>query len=245
MQKNIEINEDTVSKELVYFFTHTINNCFCTAPSMIRDIIKRLNLKYEEDPKVLNELAALISTFSIINTLTRMLRLCVANQQRFESAWHEDNKGESAIELVLAFILRHTVNDILFSSVNEVKRRLPRGTQINIEALRESFINEVMVLELDNNNAEQVFHWLTQNLNFFLVALDKTNAPQFNKNGVRFTFLFAILSELIANALKYSNGEEQITMTWQMTPNGYEFTCCNPFNPETRHEEDSTVLKRV
>jgi hypothetical protein len=241
MLKTLETNEATVSKEMVSFLTHTLNNCFGTVPSTLRDIIERLSPEYEQKTKLLNELASLLTTFSMINTLTKTFRLYVANQRRFEMSWHQDNQGgKGNLELVLALALRHAVSSILFSPVDEVERRLPSGTQINIKVLRESFMDEVMVLELDNNNANQVFQWLTQNLNLFSLALEKTSALQFKSNGIRFTFLFAILSELIANALKYSNGEEQIAVIWRMTQDYYEFTIRNPFNPEKRHEEDST-----
>jgi two-component sensor histidine kinase len=52
--------------------------------------------------------------------------------------------------------------------------------------------------------------------------------------------LLSILSELIYNFLKYSNGNRQIEMIWQPTENHYEFICRNLFDPERRYEGDST-----
>jgi hypothetical protein len=235
---NIEKNEATVDKKMVSFLTHTLTNSLGTVPSTLRDIIERLSPEYEQKTKLINELASLVTTFSIVNTLVKTFKLYIADHSRFESSWHQDNQGESSIELVLALALRETVNNILFSPASRVKKLLPSGTELNIKALRESFMNEMMVLELDSHNAEQVFRWLTQNLNIFSFELEKNSAIHFKKNGIRFTFLFSILSEIIYNALKYSTGK--IELTWKMVQESYEFTCCNTFDPEIRHEGNST-----
>jgi signal transduction histidine kinase len=239
MLRNLEKNDDTI-KEMVYFLTHTLNNSFGTVPSTLRDIIERLSPEYEQKTKLINKLASLLTTFSVIETLIKTFRLYLADQQIFESSWHQDNQGESHIELVLALALCQTVSSVLFSPAPRVKRLLPSDTELNIKALRESFMNEIMVLELDSNNTDKLFLWLTQNLNVFSFELEKTNAVQFQIHGIRFTFLFTILSELIYNALKYSNGEEKIAVTWRMTQDYYEFTIRNTFNPDSRYKRDST-----
>jgi two-component sensor histidine kinase len=52
--------------------------------------------------------------------------------------------------------------------------------------------------------------------------------------------MLSIWSEIIYNALKYSNGNRKIEIFWQHTQDYYEFTCRNIFDPERRYEGDST-----
>jgi hypothetical protein len=121
---NIEKNEATVDKKMVSFLTHTLTNSLGTVPSTLRDIIERLSPEYEQKTKLINELASLVTTFSIVNTLVKTFKLYVADHSRFESSWHQDNQGDSSIELVLALALRETVNNILFSPASRVKKKM-------------------------------------------------------------------------------------------------------------------------
>jgi hypothetical protein len=233
------------NQEMLSFLTHSLNNILGSAPETVRQTIRLLSRSgdYEKNTaqyKAINNISSLFTRFSLVDALIKTVKLSIADPNDLESSWHQDNQGEANIELVLVFALRQTVSRILFSPADELKKRLPSGTEFNIKTLRQSFLNEVMALELDNNNAEQVFQWLRQNLNLFSWHLEKTTVIQFKKNGIKFTFLLSILSELIYNFLKYSNGNRQIEMIWQPTENHYEFICRNLFDPDRRYEGDST-----
>jgi hypothetical protein len=233
------------NQEMLSFLTHSLNNILGSAPETVRQTIRLLSRSgdYEKNTaqyKAINNISSLFTRFSLVDALIKTVKLSIADPNDLESSWHQDNQGEGNIELVLVFALRQTVSRILFSPADELKKRLPSGTKFNIKTLRQSFMNDVMALELDNNNAEQVFQWLRQNMNLFSWHLEKTTAIQFKKNGIKFTFLLSILSELIYNALKYYNGNRQIEMIWQPTENHYEFICRNLFDPDRRYEGDST-----
>jgi signal transduction histidine kinase len=233
------------NQEMLSFLTHSLNNILGSAPETVRQTIHLISRggDYEKNTaqyKAINNMSSLFNRFSLVDALIKTVKLSIADPNELESSWHQDNQGEAHIELVLAFALRQTVSRILFSPADELKKRLPAGTQFNIKTLRQSFMNEVMALELDNNNVEPVFQWLRQNLNLFSWHLEKTTAIHFKKNGIKFTFLLSILSELIYNALKYSNGNRQIEIFWQPTENHYEFICRNLFDPDRRYEGDST-----
>jgi hypothetical protein len=239
MLMDIDKTEAKVDKEMVSFLTHTLSNSLCTVPSTLREIIERLSASYEQKTEVINEVASLLTTFSIVGTLIKTFKLYVAEQRIFDLSWHQDNQGEGNIELVLAFVLRETVGRMLFNRPKKFKKLVSNGTTVNIKALQQSFMNEVMVLELNHKNAEKIFQWLSQNLNLFSFDLEKTDTIHFKRNGIRFTFMFAILSELIYNALKYSNSN-RIELTWRMVQDHYNFTIRNTFDFERRHEGDST-----
>ncbi|MEN8219878.1 MAG: hypothetical protein ABFS56_26730 [Pseudomonadota bacterium] len=83
MLRNIEKNEATVDKKMVSFLTHTLTNSLGTVPSTLRDIIERLSPEYEPKTKLINELASLVTTFSIVNTLVKTFKLYVADHSRF------------------------------------------------------------------------------------------------------------------------------------------------------------------
>jgi signal transduction histidine kinase len=235
------IEEKAANKQMLSFLTHTLINSLGNVPGTVREIIKRLGSDYEHKTKVIDKIVSLLTTFSLIDTLIQTFKLYLAEPQKFESSWYQDNQGKSNIKLVLAFALRQTVGRILFSPVDNVKKLLPSGTEINIKALRHSFMNDLITLELDHTNAEQVFQWLTQHLNIFIYELDKTEAIQFKHDGIRFTFFFSILSELIYNALKYGNGK--IEISWKMAKEQhYELSCRNTFDPKRRRHSTQKGL---
>jgi hypothetical protein len=233
------------NQEMLSFLTHSLNNILGSAPETVRQTIRLLSRSgdYEKNTaqyKAINNISSLFTIFYIVDNLIQTFKQCATKPEIFQLSWHQDNQGEGHIDFVVAFALRQTLSRILFhSSVAKVKELL-HDTEINIKKLRHSFIDEIIALELTPDNTEKVFAWIKQHFNIFRFDLEFAKEIHFAENGARFTFLFSILSELIYNALKYSDGLSPIKLVSGIEADLYYFTCTNSFNPDLRYRESGS-----
>jgi hypothetical protein len=75
--------------------------------------------------------------------------------------------------------LRQTLSRILFQRPEKLAELLP--TDINLKQLRQSFLDEIITLELDSQNAQQIFTWIKQNLNIFTLTIVNTEPIHLNQ----------------------------------------------------------------
>ncbi len=225
---------------MLSFLTHSLNNILGSAPTKLRHTIQQLSAEYEKNTTQyteINSLNSLLTTFFIVDNLIQTAKQYTTEPSVFQLSWHQDNQGEGRIDLVVALVLRQTLSRILFhSSVAKVKKLL-HDTQVNLKKLRHSFIDEMIALELTPDNTEKVFAWIKQHFDIFRFYLESAEKSHFAENGTRMTFLFSILSELIYNALKYSDGLSPIELLWRREADTYYLTCSNSFNPKWRYKE--------
>jgi TPR repeat protein len=227
--------------QMLSYLTHTLKNSFSTVPDTLQDTIRRLRPEYEQKTKLIDRLISIYNTVSFMDSLIITFKLYVAGPLEFEKSWSQDSKEESNIRWVLATALRETVSRILWGkSLSMIQKLLPGDTNFDINALQQSFLDEVISISVDCDNLNQILQWLSIHLDIFAFDLHATENLRFASEGVRFNFFFSIFAEIIYNALKYSH-HQKIEVTWQVTPTGdYKFTCCNWFDPARRHEGDST-----
>jgi TPR repeat protein len=242
-QRKIEEAKETANKQMLSFLTHTLNNSLGTAPEMVRQTIRLLNNNYQKDTahyKAINNIISLFATFSIVENLLQTFKQYIVEPEKFQLSWQTDNQGEGTIDLIIALALRQTLSRIFFQLHEKLEELLPPDTYINLKQLRQSFIDEIVALELNHQNAEQVFAWIKQNFDIFTLTLVNTQQIHFGENKTRFTFLFSIFSEIIFNALKYSDGQNPIKLVWIKEVDTYSFTCSNSFNPNLRYREQGS-----
>jgi uncharacterized protein len=235
--------KEEADKQMLSFLTHTLNNSLGTAPETVRQTIRLLSGEYEKNPalyKAINNILSLFATFSIVENLIQTFKQYIIEPEVFQQSWRQDNQGKGTIELVIAFALRQTLSRIFFQLSEKLEELFPSNQALHLKKLRHSFMNEVVILALNSQNAENVFAWLKQNINIFVFDLEQAKEIHFEENKTRFTFLFSILSELIYNALKYSNGKTPIEIVWGTEGQNYYFICRNTFNPDLRYREQGS-----
>ena len=144
--------------------------------------------------------------------------------------------------MVIASALRQTLSRIFFQSIGKLKEFLPPDTEFSqyLKQLQRSFMEEIIVLELNSQNASQMFTWIQQHFDIFVFDFNAAKEIHFESNKTRFTFLFSTCSEVIFNALKYSDGQSKIELVWGTEGDTYYFTCSNSFNPKLRYREQGS-----
>jgi len=235
--------EEQANKQMLSFLTHTLNNSLGAAPEIVRQTIRLLSNDYEKNTahyKAINNVISLFATFSIIENLIQTFKQYIVAPETFQLSWQSDNQGEGTIDLVIAFALRQTLSRIFFQLDEKLEELLPSNTDFNLKKLRHSFMDKMVSLELNTRNSEQVFTWVKQHIDIFVLDLDTAKDIHFEENKTRFTFLFSVFSELIFNALKYSNGNSPIKLVWGVEADTYYFTCSNSFAPDLRHREQGS-----
>lgn len=242
-QRKIEEAKEIANKQMLSFLTHTLNNSLGTAPEMVRQTIRLLSNQYQKDTahyKAINNVISLFATFSIVENLLQTFKQYIVEPEKFQLSWQTDNQGEGTIDLIIALALRQTLSRVFFQLPEKLEELLPPNTDVNLKQLRQSFIDEVVALELNHQNAGQVFAWIKQHFDIFTLTLVNTPHIHFEENKTRFTFLFSIFSEIIFNALKYSDGQNPIKLEWAKDADTYCLTCSNSFNPNLRYREQGT-----
>jgi hypothetical protein len=240
------LEKELANKQMLSFLTHTLNNSFGIAPEILRQTIYLLNREYEKEKahdKAIKNILSLFTTFSIIENLVQTFQQYTTEPETLQLSWQQDNQGECSVDLVIAFALRQTLSRIFFQSYRKLKEFLPPDTEFRqyVQQLQGSFMEEIIVLEFNRQNYGQLFTWIKQHFDVFVFDFESaTKEIQFEAKKTRFTFLFSIFSEVIFNALKYSDGQSKIQLVWGSKSDEYYFTCTNSFNPKLRYKEQGS-----
>jgi len=244
VQKLLE--KEKANKQMLSFLTHTLNNSLGTAPEILRQTIYLLNREYEKEIahyKAIKNILSLLTTFSIIENLIQTVKQYTTEPEIFQFSWQQDNQGEGSIDLVIAFALRQTLGRIFFQSSRKLKTFLPENTEFSqyLKQLQHAFLEEIIVLELNNQNYDKILTWIKQHFDIFVFDFEAASKEiHFGINSTRFIFLFSTFSEVIFNALKYSDGQNKIQLVWGSKEDEYYFTCTNSFNPKLRYKEQGS-----
>ncbi|MEK8019184.1 MAG: hypothetical protein VSS75_020125 [Candidatus Parabeggiatoa sp.] len=243
VQKLLETEE--VNKQMLSFLTHTLNNSLGTAPEILRQTLYLLNREYEKETahhKAIKNILSLLTTFSIIENLIQTVKQYTTEPELFQLSWQQDNQGDSSVDLVIAFALRQTLGRLFFQFNRKLKVFLPPNTEFSsyLKQLQRSFMEEIIVLELNSQNAGQILTWIKQHFDILVFDVEATKEIHFEPNNTRFTFLFSIFSEVIFNALKYSDGQNKIQLVWGSKEDEYYLICTNSFNPKLRYKEQGS-----
>jgi methyl-accepting chemotaxis protein len=220
-------------KEMLSFFTHTMRNALATAPESLRQAIQLLGGEdYEKDTKhyqAINKIAGLFSTLSLTDCLIDTYKQSISDPQEFKQSWQIDIVGEATPEWVIASAIKQALNRIIFmSDTTELRKLLNHPETSAIKAVRKSFIEDVLPLNIDRHGIDVFFGWVLGHIPALELSLADCDELNFGVNQVRFSLLFAISSELILNALKYWDGTGQVYISWGLdVQQGYVFSVQN------------------
>ncbi|MCL7421844.1 MAG: hypothetical protein M8364_13155 [Methylobacter sp.] len=208
-------------KEMLSFFTHTMRNALATAPEALRQAIQLLGSEvYEKDNnhyKAINKIASLFSSLSLTDCLIDTFKQSISDPEEFKQAWENDHSGEASPKWVLASALRQSLNRIIFmSDTSDFRKLLGQPEAASIKAMRKSFIDEVLPLNVDAQGIDKFYQWVNEHIAYLEINLSDIDQIRFGANQTRFSLLFAIASELILNALRYWDGSHTIQIRWQL-----------------------------
>jgi len=233
-QAEIKAAEDE-HKRTLSFLTHTLNNTLSTGPETVRTVIDILGSDLYDQGlvqyKAINNMASLFPVFLFVESLLKTFKLYVSDPEQLREKWDSDRSGDASIALVLAMALRQSVARLVFSSnhLTQLRRLLPSQDKEAIKNVRKSFVDEMIPLELSVETAGKVFDWIKLHVGMLQIEIDADAEMHFSSNATRHMFFFAAFSELVYNALKYSDGTRPIQIKWYRDGSDYCFTCVNSF----------------
>jgi len=224
-------------KEMLSFLTHTLRNTLSGGPQTVEQVLRISQEYLGEDYqnievyKIINNIASLHSTFTLISSMLDTFKLYVSEPINLMDKWQNDTGNTSNLNHLFALVIRQTLGRVFFEVkfLPSFKRLLTLQTSYSIKEVRKSFLENILNFKLTFENSSKVLSWLQE---FFPAISLKINCRQiyFNNEGIRFNFLFACLSELVLNSLKYSDGQQPIQINCTKQVGHVVFSCRNTFN---------------
>lgn len=246
---------EEAQRDMLSYLTHTLNNTLSSGPEAARQTMRILGSDMYEnnrDYKAINNIAAMFSTFLFAQQLLKTFKLYIADPELLRRNWVADQTGEASIPVVMALTLRQTLSQLVFSANHQaaLQRLLPQRETGAIKAVRKSFMEEIVPLDVDASNTSLVFDWVRDHLGVVHIEISASDEIHFNSNSTRFTFLFSSFSELVYNALKYSDGGQPIELSWRKVDCFFVFRCANTWSEESVQSSEGSgkgllFLKRL
>lgn len=234
--------KERAEKDMLSYLTHTLNNTLSSGPESARQAMRILGSELYENNreyKAINNIASMFSTFLFAQQLLKTFKLYIAEPEALRQNWDADIEGDASISVVLAMSLRQTLSQVIFDSNHQaaLKRLLPHRDAGAVKAIRKDFMDVIVPLDVDATNSRLISDWVQNHLGLIQLHIDPSAELHFRSNSTRYTFFFSIFSELIYNALKYSDGTQPIDITWekdcQAIGGGTLFRCINTWTDES------------
>lgn len=226
-----------VEREMLSFLTHTLFSSISGGPETIDQVLKyaqsALGDRYinADVYKMINNIASLKAVFMSVASLLEAYQIFANEPDTFKDKWQEDQPGDVSLPELFSVVLRQTLGSMLFeeSNLQQLERILTAHQAHSISSTREGFLKEVFWSEEVSRDFDRVRNWIEQTLPVVSIAVEK-DGPHFDLGGVRYAFLFAILSEIVYNALKYTDCRRPIRIEWAKQGDKYRFSCSNTFS---------------
>ena len=237
--------KEQAQRDMLSYLTHTLNNTLSSGPEAARQAMRILGSDLYENNreyKAINNIAAMFSTFLFAQQLLKTFKLYIAEPELLRQNWEGDVQGDSSITVVLALSLRQTLSQLVFSANHQaaLQRLLPHKEAGSVKDIRKSFMEEVVPLDVDADNAATLFGWVRTHLGVLKLHIGEDAELNFRSNSTRFTFFFSSFSELIYNALKYSDGVQPIELFWGKEEDSFNFRCRNTWSEESLQSSEGS-----
>jgi DNA-binding response OmpR family regulator len=235
-----------VEREMLAFLTHTLFGSISGGPETVNQVLESaqstLGDRYGETViyQMINNIASLKAVFQSIARMLEAYRIFVNEPETFRQKWREEEPGDVSLSELFSVVLRQSLGSILFEETNlkPLNRILAAYGVVAASSTREAFLKEVFWSEEVSRDLKRVVNWIEQTLPVATVEIE-SSGPCLDPGGVRYAFLFAILSEIVYNALKYTDCREPIRIEWKRDGDKYRFSCRNTFSLESTRRRDS------
>jgi TPR repeat protein len=244
-EEAVQHAKDQAQRDMLSYLTHTLNNTLSSGPEAARQAMRILGSDLYENNreyKAINNIAAMFSTFLFAQQLLKTFKLYIADPELLRQNWEVDVDGDSSITVVLALSLRQTLSQLVFSANHQaaLQRLLPHKETGAVKDIRKSFMEEVVPLDVDASNTNSLFDWVHTHLGVIKLHIAEDAELHFRSNSTRFTFFFSSFSELIYNALKYSDGVQPIEVFWEKPKGSFVFRCRNTWSEESLQSSEGS-----
>lgn len=239
----IEI-QTKAEREMLSFLTHTLYSAVSGGPKTVERVLRyaqsALGARYREDEvyRTINNIARLNSIFISITNLLDAYQVFINEPEVFREKWREEEAGEFSLADLFSAVLRQSFASLLFEEFNlePLKRILSKQQGNSLEEVRETFLAEVFLPE--DLDLKGLVTWLKRYFPLITIEIERQQ-PSFDPEGVRRPFLFAILAEIIYNALKYTDAREPVELHWKLQGDTYVFSCRNTFSDASTRRSGS------
>jgi hypothetical protein len=233
------------------FLSHTLRNSLSGGTSTIERIIdigkKAIEADFSKYPEAYNsftDLNILYSTFNYIESLLDTFKLFTKDESKFIEEWNQRENGEVSPQLLIGYAAKQLLHRVLFAHPF-IRIRKKLNKTVSIEVLQQDFLLKIARKEFDENSIEELFIWINNNIPLLQIKVIDSET-KWNNYGVKFNLLFSILSEILLNALKYSDGEKPIVLEWKNENNLITINCINTYNTEsTKYKDTQSGLKFI
>ncbi len=231
-------SREQTQRDMLSYLTHTLSNTFAGRPEAARQAMRILGSELYENNAgytAINNIASMMSTFLFAQQLVSTFKIYVADPEALRKNWETDREGDASITTALAMSLRQTLSQLVFSSnqLDTLDRLLLDKGADAIKNTRKSFMDEMIPLDVNVANAHRVFDWVRDHIGIMHITIDPAAELHFHSNSTRFTFFFSGFSELLFNALKYSDATQPIEITWGKSGDAYVFRCENAWSEDS------------
>ncbi|MFX0209864.1 MAG: response regulator [Candidatus Hodarchaeota archaeon] len=228
-------------KEMLSFLTHTLRNTFVGGPRTVQQILQiahnDLADRYKDLSvyKVLNNLATLQTIFTMVSNMIDTYKLYVSDPETVKQKWQDDQGGTESLFYLFALVLQQVLGRIMFEEqhIPQLRRLVALHQKNSIKEIRESFLHDILILELTPENAPNIVDWLNTRFPVVALQIDTYDMVYLNPHAIRFNILFACISEIVFNALKYVDSPEPVRLEWCKQEGNFVFTCQNVFSEES------------
>lgn len=235
-----------IEKEMLSFLTHTLFSSISGGPETVEQVLEyaqsALGDRYQESDvyQMINNIASLKAVFMSMANMLHTYQILANEPNAFSQKWKEEQEENLSLDDLLSVVLRQTLGSLLFEEANleQFIRILASQKGQTISTTRETFLKEVFWSEEVAHDVGRVLKWLERYLPILSLEIEGSG-PNFDASGVRYPFLFAILSEIVYNALKYTDCREPIRLDWRKQGDTYLFSCRNTFNQESTKRRGS------
>ena len=240
-----EIQEQKVRKYMLSFLTHTMRNTFAGAgPALDQALAKSdsLALKLDSDQHVyqmISSLAFLKTALATVDSMLEAYKLLVREPDNLRQAWETDQGEDATLEEVLDTALGAILSRLFCqeAQIPTLKRLVANHGNRDRKELKQQFFSQFLLVE--EKSRISALDWLAKS-NFQIVEVDGLSPKaRLSRSGLRFSLLFAIVSELCFNAVKYSDGRQPIRIQWKTKKENHELKIINTCSPQSTSQVGS------
>ena len=227
-------------KSMLSFLVHTLRNTMAGVKPTVDETLEIAREELEEMYhelsvyKTINNLASLYTIFTVIGNMLDTYTLYIRTPENILKNWREDRGGTVTMKFLFALALRQIIARLLFEEQNlsQFKAFAREQSHYSLSEIRESFLTRVLRHELTPENDEHLMIWLKTYFPIVLMNFSAQNIT-LNLRGIRFNILFACISEILYNAIRYADSKKPVKIEWKKQGKDFLFSCQNAFSPES------------
>lgn len=240
-----EIQEQKVRKYMLSFLTHTMRNTFAGAEPALKQALEKsgaLASKLNDNRNVyqmISNLAFLRTSLATVDSMLEAYKLLVREPENLRRAWESDRGGDASLRDVLDAAIGAALSRLFCqeAQIPTLKRLAASFSKNDRRTLKQQYLSDNLLIEEEIRVPPA--DWLAT-IGFGILTVDgEPPETRLNKSGIRFSLIFAVLSELCFNAIKYSDGEEPVRIEWQTRKENHELKIVNTCSSESTSQVGS------